>query len=58
MKNIEDEQLLKKIENPQDFPIVYHVFLIILGNLFKAWEMIKKSGLNKMGRNHVHFTTG
>jgi 2'-phosphotransferase len=30
---------------------------VIHGSYFKFWEPIKESGLNKMRRNHIHFTT-
>ncbi len=35
-----------------EFHHIYH------GTFLKYWELIKKAGLNRMGRNHIHFTPG
>ena len=50
MQTVEVE--LEEITKPQDAPKVIH------GTYFKAWNLIKKSGLNKMKRNHIHFAAG
>ncbi|PRP83810.1 tRNA 2'-phosphotransferase 1-like [Planoprotostelium fungivorum] len=44
----------KKItkENVTEYPIVVH------GTYKKFWPSIKREGLRKMGRNHVHFAKG
>lgn len=43
---------LKEITDPTEFPIVLH------GTYLKTWPLIKKEGLKKMGRNHIHFASG
>ena len=50
MKTVEVE--LEEITKPQDAPKVIH------GTYFKAWNLIKESGLSKMKRNHIHFAAG
>ncbi|KAI0223186.1 tRNA 2'-phosphotransferase 1, partial [Lamellibrachia satsuma] len=43
---------LTRITNAVDFPIVLH------GTYAKKWESIKKQGLSRMKRNHIHFACG
>ena len=43
---------LKKITDASLYPVVVH------GTYLKHWNNIKKSGLNKMTRNHIHLATG
>ena len=43
---------LKKITDPTQFPVVVH------GTYTAHWPAIKKTGLNKMGRNHIHLASG
>ncbi|OWF37615.1 uncharacterized protein LOC110467255 [Mizuhopecten yessoensis] len=31
---------------------------VIHGTYYKSWEIIKHSGLSRMGRNHIHFAAG
>lgn len=31
---------------------------VVHGTYYDAWESIKKTGLNKMGRTHIHFAKG
>ena len=31
---------------------------MVHGTYYKAWDAIKTTGLNKMGRNHVHLSIG
>lgn len=40
------------ITNAADFPVVVH------GTYIKNWQSIKKQGLSKMKRNHIHFACG
>ncbi|CAH8503718.1 unnamed protein product [Heterobilharzia americana] len=40
------------IENPQDYPTVVH------GTYFRNWDSIRKEGLKRMGRTHIHFAPG
>ncbi|CAK8692443.1 uncharacterized protein LOC143462229 [Clavelina lepadiformis] len=43
---------LQPITNPKQYTDVYH------GTYFEAWEKIKTTGLNRMKRNHIHFSIG
>uniref|UniRef100_A0A1X7VGV5 2'-phosphotransferase n=2 Tax=Amphimedon queenslandica TaxID=400682 RepID=A0A1X7VGV5_AMPQE len=43
---------LVPILRPEEAPVVVH------GTYRRAWEQIKKQGLSKMSRNHVHFAAG
>ncbi|CAD8079613.1 unnamed protein product [Paramecium primaurelia] len=49
---INEEELLEKIVDPQQFPVIVH------GTYFKAWDLIKDTGLNRMARQHIHFAVG
>ncbi len=31
---------------------------VVHGTAIEAWEIIKEKGLNRMGRQHIHFATG
>jgi len=42
----------KKITDPSQYPTVIH------GTYFKAWTAIKKTGLNRMGRQYIHMAAG
>lgn len=44
---INQEELLKKLTEPID-PIIH-------GTSYQAYRQIKQTGLNKMGRTHIHF---
>jgi 2'-phosphotransferase len=44
---VKNDEILKKLENYTNYHIVVH------GTNLKAWEEIKLSGLNKMGRNCI-----
>lgn len=54
IKTIDDEKLLKKIESPKELAGV----TVVHGTTNEAWEFIRKTGLNKMARNHIHFARG
>lgn len=43
---------LTPIKDPSEAPEVIH------GTYLKSWDIIKNQGLNKMGRNHIHFAAG
>ena len=43
---------LEEIRDPSDFKVVVH------GTYIDKWKLIKVGGLNKMGRNHIHFAVG
>jgi len=43
---------LVKITNTENYPLVVH------GTYKKHWNNIKKGGLSRMSRNHIHFATG
>lgn len=47
---IKVDKLLKIIDKP--FPVCVH------GTTNEAWKIIKKEGLNKMARMHIHFAIG
>lgn len=49
---LDDAVMLKKIRHPGMLPVAIH------GTNWSAWKMIKKSGLNKMDRRHIHMATG
>jgi len=50
--SVKSADLLQKIENPFTYNKVVH------GTMLEPLQIILKSGLNKMGRNHVHFAIG
>jgi len=52
MKLIDSEGLLKPIVSAEEVPVCVH------GTYLKDLESIKKSGLSRMKRNHVHFARG
>lgn len=52
MKEVKTEDLLTKIEDPEAYPVVIH------GTFGKFWPLIKKEGLKRMARNHIHFAPG
>jgi 2'-phosphotransferase len=52
MSTVKDEDILDPITNIFEFPLIVH------GTYMDAWELIKKSGLNKMSRNSIHFSIG
>jgi len=52
LKGVSDEDLLEKITDAKEIPVVIH------GTYRDAWELIKKTGLKPMSRNHVHFAVG
>ena len=43
---------LKPITDPSAYPVVVH------GTYTKAWQQIRRQGLSKMRRNHIHFAQG
>jgi len=43
---------LTRIVDASKYPTVVH------GTYYRAWESIKASGLNVMGRNFIHFAKG
>lgn len=47
---IEDTHLLTKLMEPLD--------VCVHGTYFKYWESIRKEGLNRMNRQHIHFAPG
>ena len=54
MKEVTNEETLTKLneKNIFDFPTVVH------GTKQEYWNLIEKSGLNKMNRNAIHFSIG
>ncbi|MCO5573374.1 hypothetical protein L7F22_027143 [Adiantum nelumboides] len=52
IKTIESEKLLKPIHSSEEIPVCVH------GTLMSNLDSILKTGLKKMGRNHVHFASG
>jgi 2'-phosphotransferase len=49
---IDEEELLRRVICPSEVPVCVH------GTYWKAWQLIKASGLSKMKRNHIHFAVG
>ena len=54
MKTVAAEKLLTRLTlaDVHTYPYVVH------GTTARAWPLIKKTGLNKMERNHIHFAIG
>ena len=52
MKIVNSEDLLTKIEDPSQYPVVIH------GTFSKFWPLIKAEGLKRMTRIHIHFAPG
>lgn len=52
IKVIESDKLLKPVLLPDEIPVCVH------GTLMSNLDSILKTGLKKMGRNHVHFASG
>ncbi|KAG6554897.1 hypothetical protein Mapa_003481 [Marchantia paleacea] len=52
IKSVETEQLLKPILTAEEVPVCVH------GTYVKSLSSIRKEGLKRMTRNHVHFATG
>jgi 2'-phosphotransferase len=46
---VQSEELLTRVTDASQFPHCIH------GTTHEAWRAIAKSGLNRMGRRHVHF---
>eukprot|EP00479_Gromia_sphaerica_P000732 TRINITY_DN10894_c0_g1_i1.p1 TRINITY_DN10894_c0_g1~~TRINITY_DN10894_c0_g1_i1.p1 ORF type:complete len:102 (+),score=13.37 TRINITY_DN10894_c0_g1_i1:142-447(+) len=52
ISSVKTEALLTKIHDPKLFPLCVH------GTYMKHWDSIKRSGLKRMDRKHIHFTPG
>ena len=50
--NVQTNDLLEKINDPFRYREVVH------GTFHEPLALIMKGGLNKMGRNHIHFAIG
>ncbi|XP_052768030.1 uncharacterized protein LOC128208509 [Mya arenaria] len=52
-KNVKVDELdLQPIKSANEISTVIH------GTYYKSWEMIQKTGLRRMNRNHIHFAAG
>lgn len=51
LKAIKPDDMMEKITGPLDTPVIH-------GTTLQAWDQIKKEGLSKMARNHIHFAVG
>lgn len=51
LKKIRADDLMEAITEPMDTPVIH-------GTTLQAWDQIKRQGLSKMGRNHIHFAVG
>lgn len=51
MPGINAEDLLTRVEDPSEVPNCIH------GTYLKYWDPIRDTGLSKMGRHNIHFTT-
>eukprot|EP00386_Alphamonas_edax_P006960 GDKI01022732.1.p1 GENE.GDKI01022732.1~~GDKI01022732.1.p1 ORF type:complete len:195 (-),score=59.64 GDKI01022732.1:492-1076(-) len=52
MRHVRTELLLKRIKDPSQIPVCVH------GTYLKNWLGIRKIGLHRMQRNHIHFAPG
>mmetsp|Transcript_34873 Transcript_34873/g.31382 ORF Transcript_34873/g.31382 Transcript_34873/m.31382 type:complete len:328 (+) Transcript_34873:226-1209(+) len=52
LSKVNDEELLEKVTDFSEFPTCIH------GTNRDAWALIKKTGLNRMNRNHIHMAIG
>ena len=52
IRKVSDIDLLTPISNVFAYPNVIH------GTYFQAWQFIRENGLNRMSRNHIHFSIG
>lgn len=50
---VEDKELLTQLKQPENCPQE-----VIHGTYLKNWESIKKEGLSRINRNHIHFAKG
>jgi len=48
---LEVEVEMEEIRDASLFPVVCH------GTYFRSWDLIKASGLSRMGRQHIHFSS-
>ncbi len=51
MTIVQDDMLLNLIKDPKGICAVH-------GSFSKFWHLIEQKGMNKMGRNHMHFAPG
>lgn len=51
LKEVQDDQCLKEILSAEAVPLAVH------GTYLRHWPAIKREGLKRMSRNHVHFAT-
>lgn len=51
---------LKRIKSVEDIPKPEHMHeaRVVHGTYIKAWKLIRKGGLSRMERNHIHFAIG
>jgi 2'-phosphotransferase len=54
IKSVSNEEALKKLNINE----IFNFSCVVHGTYFNNWELIKKSGLNKMNRNAIHFSIG
>ena len=54
IKSVSNEEALKKLTISE----IFNFSCVVHGTYLKNWELIKKSGLNKMNRNAIHFGIG
>ncbi|XP_065833322.1 tRNA 2'-phosphotransferase 1-like [Oscarella lobularis] len=50
--SVVDEELLTPITEPEDVPVAVH------GTYVRCWDSIKRQGLSRMKRNHIHMAAG
>ncbi|XP_065361363.1 tRNA 2'-phosphotransferase 1 [Calliphora vicina] len=51
LKEVEEDKCLKQILLAEEVPLAVH------GTYLRHWSTIKREGLRRMSRNHVHFAT-
>ena len=47
IKEIDDELLLRKVKDHNEFPFIIH------GTSLEEWNIMCKSGISRKGRNHI-----
>eukprot|EP00658_Telonema_sp_P-2_P026746 TRINITY_DN20824_c0_g1_i3.p1 TRINITY_DN20824_c0_g1~~TRINITY_DN20824_c0_g1_i3.p1 ORF type:complete len:678 (+),score=98.68 TRINITY_DN20824_c0_g1_i3:150-2183(+) len=52
ISTVRSELLMERVTDPAEVPVCLH------GTYEESWELIRKSGLDRMGRNHIQMAVG